>query len=58
MNFKLSKMPPLSGTTEQKLRQIRDCQNKTVDELTRALEAQQREMERLRKEIGRSGKNK
>ncbi len=48
MKFKLSKIPPLSGTTEQKLQQIRDNQNKTIDELTRALEAVQRELERLR----------
>lgn len=50
MKFKLSKVPPLSGTTEQKLQHLRDNQNKTIDELTRALEVMQREIDRLRKE--------
>lgn len=50
MKFKLSKVPPLSGTTEQKLQRLRDNQNKTIDELTRALEVMQREIDRLRKE--------
>ena len=50
MKFKLSKVPPLSGTTEQTLQRLRDNQNKTIDELTRALEVMQREIDRLRKE--------
>lgn len=51
MKEKLSKMPPLGGSTEHRYNEIRGCFNRLIDELTRALEAQERELEHLRKEI-------
>lgn len=53
MKYKLSKMPPLSGTTEQKLETIRTSFNRLVDELTRVVEQQEKDIERLRKENNR-----
>ena len=44
-------MPPLGGSTEHRCDEIRGCFNRLIDELTRALEAQERELEHLRKEI-------
>ncbi len=50
MRGKLSKMPPLSGDAQQKCEQLRNYYNKLIDDLTRVLEAQEKELERLRKE--------
>lgn len=50
MKTKLSKMPPLRGTPEEKTEQIRNYTNRLVEELIRAMEEQEREIERLRKE--------
>lgn len=51
MKNKLSKVPPLSGTVEQQLSQLRLHQNKLVEELTRALDAKDAEIDRLKKEM-------
>lgn len=50
MKNKLSKMPPLKGTPEEKIEQIRNNYNRTIDEMARAMEDLEREIARLRKE--------
>ena len=56
MKNKLSKVPPLRGTIQDQINQLRNHQNRIVDELIRALDAKDAEIERLRKETIRSGK--
>lgn len=50
MKYKVTKIPPLSGTADQKLEQLRNHLNKTLDEVSRAMEELEREIERGRKE--------
>ena len=50
MKNKLSKIPPLNGTEAQKIDQIRNYYNRLIDELVRAMEEMEREIERMRKE--------
>lgn len=57
MKTKLSKLPALKGTTQQQVEQLRNHYNRLIDELTRALDARDAEIERLRKEI-RHGERK
>ena len=56
MKNKLSKIPPLKGTLQEQINQLRNHQNRLVDELQRALDAKDAEIERLRKETTGSGK--
>lgn len=56
MKNKLSKVPPLRGTIQDQINQLRNHQNRIVDELIRALDAKDAEIERLRKETISSGK--
>lgn len=51
MKHKLSKIPVLRGSTQQQVDQLKNYMNTLVDELTRALDAKDAEIERLRKEV-------
>lgn len=46
----ISKCPPLKGTTEQKLEQLRNHQNRVADEMTKIISSLERELERIKKE--------
>ncbi|MBQ7910824.1 MAG: hypothetical protein IJ363_08580 [Clostridia bacterium] len=50
MKHEISKCPPLKGTVEQKLEQLRTHQNRVVDELAKTVSALERELERIKKE--------
>lgn len=51
MKNKLSKVPVLRGSTQQQVDQLKNHMNTLVDELTRALDAKDAEIERLKKEV-------
>ena len=57
MKNRLTKVPPLSGTIQEQLNQLKNHQNKLVEELTRVLEEKDAEIDRMKKEIMRSGKS-
>lgn len=50
MQHEINKCPPLNGTVEQKLEQLRTHQNRVVDELTKTIRELERELERIKKE--------
>lgn len=50
MRYQIKKCPPLKGTADQKLEQLRAHQNQVVDELTRIIGELERELERIKKE--------
>ena len=50
MQHEINKCPPLKGTVEQKLEQLRTHQNRVVDELTKTVSTLERELERIPKE--------
>lgn len=50
MQHEINKCPPLKGTVEQKLEQLRTHQNKVVDEMTKTIRELERELERIKKE--------
>lgn len=50
MQHEINKCPPLKGTVEQKLEQLRTHQNRVVEELTKTVSALERELERIKKE--------
>ena len=51
MKHKLTKIPPLEGSLDKRCEALRTHSNRLVEELTRALEAQDKELKQLRKEI-------
>lgn len=57
MKNRLTKVPPLSGTLQDQINQLKNHQNKLVEELTRVLEEKDAEIDRMKKEIMRSGKS-
>ena len=57
MKNRLTKVPPLSGTVQDQINQLKNHQNKLVEELTRVLEEKDAEIDRMKKEIMRSGKS-
>lgn len=50
MKHEINKCPPLKGSVEQKLEQLRDHQNRVVDELTKTISLLERDLERIKKE--------
>lgn len=46
----ISKCPPLKGTMDQKIEQLRTHQNRMADEMTKIISSLEREMERIKKE--------
>lgn len=50
MQHEINKCPPLKGTVEQKLEQLRTHQNRVVDELTKTVSELERKLERMKKE--------
>lgn len=57
MKNRLPKVPPLSGTLQDQINQLKNHQNMLVDILTRVLEEKDAEIDRMKKEIMRSGKS-
>lgn len=51
MNNKVNKIPPLAGSPDAKVEQVRRETNRIVDELLVLLVEKDREIERLRREI-------
>lgn len=51
MNKRINKIPPISGSPDAKIEQIRVHANRIVDELLGLLAERDREIERLRREI-------
>ena len=51
MKHKLSKIPPLEGSADRRCEALRAHSNRLVEELIKAFEAQDKELQQLRKEI-------
>lgn len=49
MQREIDKCPPLKGTVEQKLEQLRAHQNRLADEMTKTIRELERELERIKK---------
>ena len=55
MTNKITKVPPLRGTSREQTEALRRHINTMADEILRMLEERDREVERLKKEVERNG---
>ena len=49
MKYKINKIPPLKGTQQEQMEEMRVRMNVMADEITRAMEALEREIEKAKK---------
>ena len=55
MTNKITKIPPLRGTSQEQIEDLRRHINTMTDEILLMLEERDREIERLKKEVERDG---
>ena len=55
MTNRITKIPPLRGTPQEQIEDLRRHVNTMADEVLRMLEERDREIERLKREVERDG---